>query len=518
MPLLSQSYNSRFTDHLALSEDDLIDSLVSYCYDAEIHGKKEERQLKDTLLIDFIKLDLHSTEAYIKAMEVFKKFPEFQEFLQYKAIPVPADWPGQIYPRKAITMQPHDNRIPECIRSFIPIMGPLHVSLNSRESVVILFHSFFDLAYKYIFGSKKKLAEKPRPWRINQLLQIMSDAWRKVAPYIIQKVEPTCLRDVEYLTLKGLLDDAIPLVLDIYSTIFRSGNLENYIEACVRVWCLFARFKRRNYNKAPLLFLSDVWYWENIRHPILDTLKTHLVAFNDYPVENYHSLIRRQTRETDDDVQLSKAAHIINHLRHENIFQNSFAAKKKYPYSKKDLTGLTNKASCFLLELFSNVKNNSGKSKWQEVKIEKNKKNHKLSCHLAALDMVVDERHLPMAFSSEYPPIDISMECHLQDACMKSQHSSNKLTLLPCGHIYHDLCLQHNENKCLHCLKYIKNQIENNVKSVIDNLTREELPVENDPEDELRPLEHDEPEELEMAFVLQAGSQFDAMLDAFLRN
>ncbi|CAJ0764958.1 7743_t:CDS:2, partial [Entrophospora sp. SA101] len=69
MSLLSQSYNNRFANQLILSEDDLFDSLVSYCYDAEIHEKKEERQLKNTLLIDFIHLKLKSTRSYIEAMK-----------------------------------------------------------------------------------------------------------------------------------------------------------------------------------------------------------------------------------------------------------------------------------------------------------------------------------------------------------------------------------------------------------------------------------------------------------------
>ncbi|CAH1769512.1 4583_t:CDS:1, partial [Entrophospora sp. SA101] len=69
MSLLSQSYNNRFANQLTLSEDDLFDSLVSYCYDAEIHEKKEERQLKNTLLIDFIHLELKSAQSYIEAMK-----------------------------------------------------------------------------------------------------------------------------------------------------------------------------------------------------------------------------------------------------------------------------------------------------------------------------------------------------------------------------------------------------------------------------------------------------------------
>ena len=227
-----------------------------------------------------------------------------------------------------------------------------------------------------------------------------------------------------------------------------------------------------------------------IKHPIIDTLKMHLVTFNDYPVENYHSLIRRQTRETDNNEQLTKAAHVIDHLRRDNIFRNSFVAKKKYPYCKKDLIGLTNKASCFLLELFTKVKNNVGKSEWQDVKQNsKNKKikisktNNQLSCHLATLDIVVDQRHLPMAFSTEYPPTDRSIECHLQNTCIKFQLNSNdqnyqqliKLVLLSCGHIYHKYCLQRHDYKCLYCLNYIKNQIDINVESIINRLTSEKI-------------------------------------------
>ena len=76
-----------------------------------------------------------------------------------------------------------------------------------------------------------------------------------------------------------------------------------------------------------------------------------------------------------------------------------------------------------------------------------------------------------------------SIECHLKDTCMKPQLNSSdqnfqqfiKLTLLPCGHIYHEYCLQHHEYKCLYCLKYIKNQININVESIINRLTSKKI-------------------------------------------
>jgi len=44
-----------------------------------------------------------------------------------------------------------------------------------------------------------------------------------------------------------------------------------------------------------LAFLSDIQYWTQINHLIFLTLKKYLNAFDEYPVENFHSLVRRQT-------------------------------------------------------------------------------------------------------------------------------------------------------------------------------------------------------------------------------
>jgi hypothetical protein len=208
------------------------------------------------------------------------------------------------------------------------------------------------------------------------------------------------------------------------------------------------------------------------------------------------------------------------------VFQNAFVTAKKYPYCKKDLIGLTNKASIFLLELFIKVKNNTGKSKW--TKINQHGKN-KLSCHLAALNINIDERHLPMAFSSEYPPFNPLEKCHLQGSCKILQstfdestfHTLMKFISLPCGHIYHQYCLQYLEYKCLYCLKYIKNEINNNVKSIISRITEENFKVEEiDQEDEIQLIENDEPEELskQILFDSQVTEQFKIALEKFMKN
>ena len=75
--------------------------------------------------------------------------------------------------------------IPAGIDSFIPILGPFHVSLNSREHVLIVYYSFFQKLFHYVFGKKKILAKKPRPWRINLLLDLAYRGWCKIRDTII---------------------------------------------------------------------------------------------------------------------------------------------------------------------------------------------------------------------------------------------------------------------------------------------------------------------------------------------
>lgn len=37
------------------------------------------------------------------------------------------------------------------LSSFVPMMGPLHISLNSKEHVFLTFWPFFQLCYEYLF-------------------------------------------------------------------------------------------------------------------------------------------------------------------------------------------------------------------------------------------------------------------------------------------------------------------------------------------------------------------------------
>ena len=126
-------------------------------------------------------------------------------------------------------LQGNQSSILSHVNSFIPILGPLHVSLNFREKAVMLHHNFFQNLFHFVFGAKKTFAKKPKPWKINLLLELASEAWKQISEIIIRKFGYVC-KDIEYRTLIDLLDNIIPATLDIYALLFHSGSFDEYIE------------------------------------------------------------------------------------------------------------------------------------------------------------------------------------------------------------------------------------------------------------------------------------------------
>ena len=99
-----------------------------------------------------------------------------------------------------------------------------------------------------------------------------------------------------------------------------------------------------------LAFLSDIQYWTQINHPILLILKIHLNAFDEYPVENFHSLVRRQTNAKVLTPEWLRWDEIfINYQCHDNDFTQIFRVKRSYSYLKQNIDMMIKSAAIFLL-------------------------------------------------------------------------------------------------------------------------------------------------------------------------
>ena len=295
-----------------------------YC---EKDSVESMRQMKDVHLIDFVELTLKSKDDFDAAFDVVLN-TKLAEYLKLFLLPQPGDWPAQFYSRQIVyetlqkfcqhtppglssspqgcqnnhtysdlsSFQPERERLQDnltqyqpAILSTIPTIGPLHISLNGQETLFKEFRPFFADLYTKLFP-KSKLAKNPKPWRINLILELVYGGWLFIRSTVKDKFAKC--KDLEYRTLINLLDNYLPLVLTIYTVTFKLNDFHEYFYAMIRIWTMFVCFERRHYNKAPLVWLAMVAYWA-IHHPLLyKMLQTSLIIFDEYPVENAHSIIR----------------------------------------------------------------------------------------------------------------------------------------------------------------------------------------------------------------------------------
>ena len=96
-------------------------------------------------------------------------------------------------------------------------------------------------------------------------------------------------KDIEFLTLVNLVDNYIPLVLSIYSIVFKCNDYDLYCKSLLRCWVMLMVLHRRHYHKTFLVILSTFMYWEKNNHPMYNALRQALAAFDEYPFENFHS-------------------------------------------------------------------------------------------------------------------------------------------------------------------------------------------------------------------------------------
>ena len=82
---------------------DRIELLTIHCYDDAIAERKDERSMKDLQLIGFKEQHLHSMQDYLNALQMILTISKKTKCLDNYVAPIVADWPGQLFIRKALT-------------------------------------------------------------------------------------------------------------------------------------------------------------------------------------------------------------------------------------------------------------------------------------------------------------------------------------------------------------------------------------------------------------------------------
>ena len=114
------------------------------------------------------------------------------------------------------------------------------------------------------------LACKPKPWRITLLLELIYGGWTLIRITVIRQFSKC--KHVEYAILLNLLDNYLPTVLIMYEISFKLNEFGQFFKAVVRIWAMFHYFRRKHYDKAPLVWISDIGYWSHQQVGILLSL------------------------------------------------------------------------------------------------------------------------------------------------------------------------------------------------------------------------------------------------------
>nr|CAG8598849.1 15091_t:CDS:2 [Entrophospora candida] len=127
-PLDEQLYLPKviIADSSKFTEEETINFLTAHIYDPDFQiTHPEHKKLKLLKLFDFIPQGLKSLDNYLQAIYPFINSPVLSDYLSENIIPVPADYPGQYYLCKAITLQRRygdSSNIPEKILHLVPLL------------------------------------------------------------------------------------------------------------------------------------------------------------------------------------------------------------------------------------------------------------------------------------------------------------------------------------------------------------------------------------------------------------
>lgn len=153
---------------------------------------------------------------------------------------------------------------------------------------------------------------------------------------------------MQYGILFNVLDNYLPLVLIIYAISFKENKFDEYYKSVIRVWTMLYCFKRKHYDKSPLVWISNVGH----NGKLYQTLQDNISCTDEYPVENAHSVIRSQTNSSDNCETISQKAKMVFTSKVElKYFKTVFTPPKTFSFTRSVLHALKVKAAKLIGEL-----------------------------------------------------------------------------------------------------------------------------------------------------------------------
>ena len=201
---LSQSYATNMPDWvLAKYFDPEAERHRLLIHDYQQTEIKKMRSKENTKLVDSLYMPLKSYEDILLS---FKHMLSngLEIYLKDFLTPFMGDWLTQFFMRQLV-YNFAEVSLPNIWENVVPLIGPLHISLNSRECVLKFFHPIFAELYSTLFGKKAKLAKKPQAWRVSLLLEVLYGGSTRVRESILSVFCFSQDTGIEFLTLINLM-------------------------------------------------------------------------------------------------------------------------------------------------------------------------------------------------------------------------------------------------------------------------------------------------------------------------
>ena len=137
MKIFGMAYQDRkdfFNLFESSSHDERVEHLLVHNYDIRIAERRGDRSMHNTKLVDLLEGNLHSTKDYLLAVQSVINIPEMNTYLEKNVLIAPMDSYGLENVHCAVAhgiINREQSGIPLQILNIVPLIGPLHVSLNS---------------------------------------------------------------------------------------------------------------------------------------------------------------------------------------------------------------------------------------------------------------------------------------------------------------------------------------------------------------------------------------------------
>ena len=481
-----------------------------YCASADV---RHLRKFENVHLIDFLKLPLKSKENYKVALDVVNS-SKLKEYCSKFVVLLPGDYPSQFYPRKIIyellnnylLTQEIENVAIDPLLSIVPMIGPLHIDLNSDEDLVLNFHPLLKHIYEAVFPGKN-LADHPKPWRIQFTLEMVYGGWTLIRR-TVKTIFQNC-KDIQYGTLLNFLDNYCPLVLTSYNILFKTNNFAAYYDSIIRIWVMMYSFRRHHYNKLLLIWLSFIKFWQGneLTHDIFNIYAKHLSVVDESTVEYVHSVIRRHTADSATEEQLKETIKaVFGTSQRQSNFKSIFTPPKNYVFSRIQLKYLHSRVANVLVSIFTRIAASPEES--QHLPRQKGQRKDCEKYMLPALfgETSVKSYFLPLGFQCKQKP-NTQRRCDSSTCTLTGEEPWSIFE--GCWHSFHNQCLA-GKSYCTICKMHLEDVVNSLSTSANATLLHDET---NNEGDSHMPLSEDDDDILDDMGLSKQTANFEVVVN-----